>query len=245
MAQQLLVADEAMAEAQAAATSLQAEPATAPIDQVRRQLRIDAADFDFRQAVRSEQEVVYWLAAHPGQQTALLSLARGARTAGLVDAAAGLRALWRSAGMTDPAALRPHQDHSFADAAPLPTLLGDYRAAAQDTDIDWTYLAAINFVESDFGRSTGPSSAGAIGPMQFLPSTWREFGGGGDIMSPRDSIMAAARFLRWAGAPRDYPAAIYAYNHDPDYVAAVQDLAAAMDRDQLWLDRLYYWDTFG
>jgi membrane-bound lytic murein transglycosylase B len=245
MAQQLLVADEAMAEAQAAAAAMQAEPATAPVDEVRRQLRVDAADFDFRQAVRSEQEVVYWLAAHPGQQAALLSLAQGARTAGLVDVVAGLRSLWRSAGVTHPAALRPHEDHSFADAAPVATLLADYRAAAQATGIDWTYLAAINYIESDFGRSTGPSSAGALGPMQFLPSTWQQFGEGGNIMSPHDSIMAAARFLRWAGAPRDYMAAVYAYNHDRDYVAAVQDLAAAMDQDQLWLNRLYYWNTFG
>jgi membrane-bound lytic murein transglycosylase B len=124
-------------------------------------------------------------------------------------------------------------------------LLAYYRAAAARTGLDWTYLAAINFIESDFGRVNGPSSAGALGPMQFLPSTWQEYGGGSDVMSPHDAIMGAALLLARNGAPANYDRAIFRYNHDLDYVAAVKEYAAAMRADPLWLTRLYYWSTFG
>jgi len=124
-------------------------------------------------------------------------------------------------------------------------LLGNYRAAAARTGIDWTYLAAINYIESDFGRTLGPSSAGALGPMQFLPDTFREYGGGGDIMSARDSIQAAAMLLSRNGAPGDYDRAILRFNHSKDYVAAVKAYAAAIRGDVLWLTRFYYWSTFG
>jgi hypothetical protein len=60
--------------------------------------------------------------------------------------------------------------------------------------VRWFYLAAINFVETDFGRVAGPSSAGAQGPMQFLPATWAIYGHG-DIHRASDAIVAAARFL--------------------------------------------------
>jgi membrane-bound lytic murein transglycosylase B len=80
--------------------------------------------------------------------------------------------------------------------------------------------------------------------MQFLPSTWQAYGSG-DIMSPHDSIVAAARYLRAAGAPHNYQRAVLAYNHDSDYVAAVEQFAAALRSGSLWLQRLYYWSTYG
>jgi hypothetical protein len=92
-------------------------------------------------------------------------------------------------------------------------------------------LAAINSVESGFGANTGPSSAGAEGPMQFIPSTWAAYGVDGagdgtrDITNPADAIFAAANYLHASGAPGDWHAAILAYNHAEWYVAEVEATA--------------------
>ena len=93
--------------------------------------------------------------------------------------------------------------------------------------IPWPVLAAIGDVESSFGANDGPSSAGALGPMQFLPSTWQQYGNGGDIMNPADAIPAAARLLLASGAPGNIPAAVFAYNHSADYVSQVLNLASS------------------
>jgi membrane-bound lytic murein transglycosylase B len=88
-------------------------------------------------------------------------------------------------------------------------------------------LAAINGIESGFGANLGPSSAGAVGWMQFLPSTWATHGvdangdGTADPNNPQDAIYAAASYLRAAGMPLDTPGAIFAYNHADWYVAEV------------------------
>src|SRR3954453_14439373 len=80
-------------------------------------------------------------------------------------------------------------------------------------------LAALTKVESDFGRRLGPSSAGAVGWTQFLPSTWRRYGvdaNGNGTASPletEDAVAAAARYLRASGAPADWRRALFAYNH--------------------------------
>jgi hypothetical protein len=101
--------------------------------------------------------------------------------------------------------------------------------------LSWTVLAAIGQVESGHGRNVGPSSAGALGPMQFLPSTWAWAGvdgdgdGRADIMSPYDAVPAAALYLCRSGAGlggRSLYAAIYSYNHADWYVREVLALAA-------------------
>ncbi|WP_233358807.1 lytic transglycosylase domain-containing protein [Thermomonospora amylolytica] len=112
-----------------------------------------------------------------------------------------------------------------------------YRQAARRCPgLSWTVLAAIGQVESDHGRNAGRSSAGALGPMQFLPSTWRHYGvdgdrdGKADIMNPYDAIPAAARYLCDHGAGRGGRSlydAVYAYNHAHWYVQKVLDLARA------------------
>ncbi len=172
-----------------------------PIHKLRHDLRLESAEFGFREAVRNDQQLVYWLAANPDQVSAAGQALGGARPAGLDELLQAQRSRWRTAGITDFSQARARFTRRYSDAEPVDALLTYYRAAAARYGIDWTYLAAINFIESGFGRNNGPSSAGAMGPMQFLPATWQEYGGGGDIMSARDSIQAAALFLQSVGAP--------------------------------------------
>ena len=106
-------------------------------------------------------------------------------------------------------------------------LLPIYQAAASTYRIPWQVLAAINEVETNYGRDLGVSSAGAEGWMQFLPSEWRRYGvdatGAGvrDPYNPADAIFAAARYLRAAGGDHDLRAAVFAYNHSSAYVQSV------------------------
>ena len=125
--------------------------------------------------------------------------------------------------------------------SPLDKLLHSYRAAQQRFGIGWHYLAAINLVESAFGRARSASVAGAKGPMQFVPATWRIYGLGGDIRDPHDAILGAANLLRHGGAPASYGRALYAYNPSSLYVDAVTRYARliARDRDAVYL--LYSW----
>ena len=106
-------------------------------------------------------------------------------------------------------------------------LLPIYQAAAIQYGVPWQVLAAINEVETDYGRDLSVSSAGALGWMQFLPETWLQYGvdasnaGFADPYNPADAIFAAARYLRAAGAQTDLRSAVYAYNHSDSYVASV------------------------
>ncbi|QUR69628.1 lytic transglycosylase domain-containing protein [Mycobacterium spongiae] len=123
-------------------------------------------------------------------------------------------------------------------------LLGYYRKAEAATGVGWNYLAAINMVETGFGRIAGVSTAGAQGPMQFLPSTFAEYGAGGDIRSPHDAIMAAGRYLAANGFANDHDHAIFRYNNSSHYVAAVNDYAAVMASDPAALAGYYRWDIY-
>jgi Transglycosylase SLT domain len=108
-----------------------------------------------------------------------------------------------------------------------PFLLPVYQAAGIEYDVPWPVLAAINEVETDFGRNLSVSSAGAVGWMQFLPSTWARYGvdatgsGYADPYNPVDAIFAAARYLHAAGASANLQNAVYAYNHASWYVQSV------------------------
>ncbi len=101
---------------------------------------------------------------------------------------------------------------------------------------DWHILAAVGKVETNHGENVGPSSAGAMGPMQFMPSTWESSGvdGNGDgvanVMDPRDAIPAAAKYLKTGGAPKDWYAALYSYNHADWYVKKVLGVAEGYRR---------------
>src|SRR5581483_3724615 len=96
-----------------------------------------------------------------------------------------------------------------------------YDAAERRFGIHWQVLAAVNFVESDFGRVRNTSVAGAQGPMQFLPATWRRYGLGGDVHDPHDAIMGAANYLAASGGRHDVRNALWHYNPSGLYVDAV------------------------
>jgi hypothetical protein len=128
--------------------------------------------------------------------------------------------------------------------APADVLLGLYHEAEAATGVGWNYLAAINLVETGFGRIVGVSTAGAQGPMQFLPATFANYGNGGDIGSPHDSIMAAGRFLAANGFANDRDHAIFQYNHSGEYVGAINDYAAVLASDPAAFAGYYRWDIY-
>ncbi|MGP0100524.1 MAG: lytic murein transglycosylase [Solirubrobacteraceae bacterium] len=106
-------------------------------------------------------------------------------------------------------------------------LLPIYKAAAVQYGVPWQILAAINEIETDYGSDQSVSTAGAVGWMQFEPSTWLQYGvdalnaGYADPYNPVDAVFAAARYLRAAGAATNLRAAILAYNHSEEYVESV------------------------
>ena len=127
---------------------------------------------------------------------------------------------------------------------PVDELLNDYHEAESASGVGWNYLAAINLIESHFGGVHGVSSAGAQGPMQFLPATFAAYGSGGDINSPHDSIMAAGRYLAANNFAADRDHAIYRYNNASQYVRAVNDYAAVLAADPAAFTGYYRWDVY-
>jgi hypothetical protein len=158
----------------------------------------------------------------------------------LLAAVAGLGAAGLIGGEDDGARARGSTPSALAQREIPPQYLRLYERAADRYGLDWAVLAAIGKVECDHGRDADPScsragavnAAGAGGPMQFLASTWSQYGvdGDGDGRASRwdaaDAIFAAANYLSHSGAPGDYERAIFAYNHASWYVADVQAWAS-------------------
>jgi membrane-bound lytic murein transglycosylase B len=191
-------------------------------------------------AALAQQRLVIRLTAKPRRAEAALALVRGPLRPDVVATVRARLALRR----LPPAPPRPLR--AFRTGRPLPpdVLLRYYRQAQRRFAVGWHVLAAVNFVESAFGRLRSASWAGALGPMQFLPSTWRAYGLGGNVHNPRDAILGAANYLRASGAPRDYRRALYAYNHSYSYVEAVLRYAERMKRDLRAFYAYYSWQVF-
>ena len=131
-----------------------------------------------------------------------------------------------------------------ARAAPAADLRRFYGEGQRRFGVHWTVLASVNFVESAFGRVRSASEAGAKGPMQFLPSTWRAYGLGGDIDDPHDAILGAANYLSRSGAREDLDGALFAYNHSRDYVRAIRAFAARMRAGEYAFLTYYSWQAY-
>jgi membrane-bound lytic murein transglycosylase B len=144
-----------------------------------------------------------------------------------------------------PSAQQPNLADTFTPALLVPPaqpeqlgydqLLPIWQAAGQAYGVPWSVLAAINKIESNFGQNMGPSSAGAIGWMQFMPDTWSRWGidaNGDGIADPwdaTDAIYSAARYLAASGGSTDIRSAVFSYNHADWYVDEVLQLAQQFD----------------
>lgn len=197
-----------------------------------------ASPASLQEAGRSEQLAFRELAVHPPlRRPTLARLSAASRSAAVTS----LRAAQALAKILPVARRLPHW-RIISPPAPG-RLLGYFHAAGAAYRIPWQYLAAIELVETRMGRIHGLSSAGAQGPMQFMPSTWAEYGHG-SIDSQRDSIMAAARFLAANGGRRRIGDAIFHYNPAQPYVTAVEAYAREMRSDPRAFYGYYEWQVF-
>jgi hypothetical protein len=188
-------------------------------------LDVTGVDFLVDQAVSGQLGLVHRVAAlisAPGPRVAVLT----ARVRRVLGSAAKVVVLRRR--LPSSQAVQPGQITNYLQL---------FQASAEKycPSLSWTVIAAIGQIESGDGRNVGPSSAGALGPMQFLPSTWAAWGidgfgppGPPDIMNPLDAVPAAARLLcaDGAGTQAGLRQAIFDYNHATWYVNEVLALAA-------------------
>jgi soluble lytic murein transglycosylase-like protein len=186
-----------------------------------------------------EQRIYRLLAAHPKLAGRVLARLEGrVETEGGTNVAAG-HALFEH---TMPVSEVP--DFRIRRPEPADALLGYFLEAEERFGVEWEVLAAIMLVETRMGRIRSRSSAGALGPMQFLPSTWEAYGLGGDVRDPHDAVLGAANYLRASGAPADYRAALYAYNPVSAYVTAVSRYARTMMRRADAYYAYFNWQVF-
>jgi len=195
-------------------------------------------------AARAQQVAYRTWSDHPGwDRSVLRALPAGLRPLAR-DTVAARRAL-RSIYPSSDGAL-PHELPAWRidPPDPLADLLADYHLAERRTGVDWATLAAINFVETDFGRITGTSDAGAQGPMQFIPATWEAYGDGGDIHDPHDAILGAGRLLAANGFADHPQEALHHYNDSDGYVRAITLLAGIIRTHPRELTAYHSWQVY-
>ncbi|MFL5963635.1 MAG: transglycosylase SLT domain-containing protein [Gaiellaceae bacterium] len=138
----------------------------------------------------------------------------------------------------------PRASPRVGPAAPAAQLLVWYREAQQRFGVRWQLLAAVNFVESAFGKVRNTSTAGAQGPMQFEASTWRAYGLGGNVHDPHDAILGAANYLAANHGVTRERDALYHYNPSRLYVDAVTRYAKRIAHDAHAFFRYYGWQVY-
>jgi hypothetical protein len=186
-----------------------------------------------------EQRIYRWLAERPGVADGVID-----RLARRIAVEAGRNVAATHALFEHFGAVRTLPDFRIRRPEPADVLRSYFRAAERRFDIDWEVLAAVMLIETRMGRIRSASSAGAQGPMQFIPSTWEGYGMGGDINDPEDAVMGAANFLRASGAPDDYRRALKAYNPVDAYVNAVWWYARTMMRFPDAYYAYYNWQVY-
>ena len=162
-----------------------------------------------------EQRLVIVLTERRRVADAVLRRVPAAQAAALRNELAARREL---RGLSTP---RPLSAFRTGPAEPAARLRAYYDEAQRRFHVAWNVLAAVNYVESAFDKLRNASTAGAQGPMQFIPATWRAYGLGGDVHDPHDAILGAANYLHANGAPGAYGRALYRYNPSRLYVDAV------------------------
>ena len=194
-----------------------------------------AAGAAFVAAARDRQLVIRSLARRANEAAAVVKLAPGER-----DDVAVRRDLDKLSAES-PAQVG---GVSVGPARHAGTLLSFYREAQRRFGIRWQLLAAINFVESDFGRARTTAKADAQGPMQFEPATWRAYGMGGDVYDSHDAILAAANLLAANGGRTNERAALRHYNLSRLYLDAVLHLAHRMAAVPFAFREYYAWRLY-
>ena len=175
-------------------------------------------------AALEQQRIVLRLSDHPALARKVIRLLPSKLARDVTDDVLAHRELARLTPQ------RPLSAFRVGPAAAAAQLRAYYVEAQRRSAIPWEVLAAVNYVESVFGRVRQSSVAGAQGPMQFMPSSWRAYGHG-NVHDPHQAILGAARFLHAAGGSVDERAALHRYNPSWAYVDAIERYAGRIRRD--------------
>jgi soluble lytic murein transglycosylase-like protein len=187
-----------------------------------------------------QQRIYRRLGRHPAQARQAIRAAPARLRAEVRDNVVARRELTRITSVH----VGPPPKIVVRSAEPPDVLWSHYRRAWRRFEVGAPLLAAVNFVESAFGRLRNRSVSGARGPMQFMPATWRAYGLGGDISDPRDAILGAANYLHANGAPRDERRALLRYNPSRHYVEAISRYAKRIRADERAFYAYYAWRVY-